>query len=178
MLVCFYFNYIFKNFVEPPSPHALKRNSIDVNMSLTDSLLSESTLSLRWEGCVEHVRSLGGYSITRLLSFIFINLKNTDGRYRSVRSTSPVETRKNETLKKKKIESRRAISKYTNLIGFCYNIKKDLKQIRSRCPCTKNQIFHQISSSFSTVLIGNQYPTFLHFYCHCNIHLTFSDTTC
>ena len=110
---------------------------------------------------MEHVQSLGGYSITRLLSFIFINLKNTDGRYRSVRSTSPVETRKNETLKKKKIESRRAISKYTNLIGFCYNIKKDLKQIRSRCPCTKNQIFHQISSSFNTVLIGNQPISYL-----------------
>ena len=110
---------------------------------------------------MEHVQSLGGYSITRLLSFIFINLKNTDGRYRSIRSTSPVETRKNETLKKKKIESRRAISKYTNLIGFCYNIKKDLKQIRSRCPCTKNQIFHQISSSFNTVLIGNQPISYL-----------------
>ena len=41
------FELHFLNFVEPPSPHALNRNSTDVDEPPTDSLLSESTFPLR-----------------------------------------------------------------------------------------------------------------------------------
>ena len=41
------FELHFLNFVEPPSPHALNRNSADADEPPTDSLLSESTSPLR-----------------------------------------------------------------------------------------------------------------------------------
>ena len=44
------FELHFLNFVEPPSPHALNRNSADIDEPPTDSVLSESASSLRWGG--------------------------------------------------------------------------------------------------------------------------------
>ena len=84
------FQLHFLNFVETPSPHALNRNSTDIDEPQTDSLLYESTLPL---GCMEFwlVQVLEGCSITRLLSSMFVNLKSTEKRYRIKRSTSPIE---------------------------------------------------------------------------------------
>ena len=43
----------FLNFIEPPAPHALNRDSTEVEIPPTNSILSESTLPLRWRGVLE-----------------------------------------------------------------------------------------------------------------------------
>ena len=62
------------------------------------------------------VQVLEGCSITGLLSFIFVNLKSTDKRYRSKRSTNPIEIINNKKLKEKQVDIQRTIQKYTNLM--------------------------------------------------------------
>ena len=62
------------------------------------------------------VQGREGCSIPRLLSFIFVNLKGTDKRYISKRSTSPIEIINNKKLKEKQVDNQRTIPKYTNLI--------------------------------------------------------------
>ena len=87
------FEIHFLNFVEPSSPHALSRISIVVDESPTNSLLPESTSPLCRGGCMKLwlVQDIEGCLIPRLLSFIFVNLKNTDKGYRSIRSASLIE---------------------------------------------------------------------------------------
>ena len=62
------------------------------------------------------VQILEGYLIPRLLSFIFVNLKSTHKRYRSIRSTSPIEIINHKKLKEEQVDIQRTIPKYTNLI--------------------------------------------------------------
>ena len=62
------------------------------------------------------VQGLEGCSIPRLLSFMFLNLGSTDKRYRSKRSTSPIEIINYKKLKEKEIDILRTISKHKNLI--------------------------------------------------------------
>ena len=62
------------------------------------------------------VQGIEGCSKPRLLSFIFVNLKSTDKRYRSKWSTSPIEIVNDKKLKEKQIDILRTISKHTNLI--------------------------------------------------------------
>ena len=59
------------------------------------------------------VQGLEDCSITRLLSFIFVNLKSTQKRYR--RYTSPIEIINDQNLKQKQREIQRKITEYTNL---------------------------------------------------------------
>ena len=62
------------------------------------------------------VQGLEGCSVPRLLSFIFVNLKSSEKRYRIKRLTSPIEILNDKKLKEKQIDIQRAISKYTNLM--------------------------------------------------------------
>ena len=99
------FELLFLDFAEPLSLHGLDRNSVDVEEPPTQSLLSESTSPLRWGGCLElwWVLGLEGCLRRRLLSYIFVNLKTIDKRYRSKRSTNPIEIINYKKLNKKQI---------------------------------------------------------------------------
>ena len=55
-----------------------------------------------------------GCSIPRLPSFIFVNLKRTDKRYRSKRSASPIELISDKKLKEKQVDNQKKIPR--NLI--------------------------------------------------------------
>ena len=57
-----------------------------------------------------------GCSIPRLLSFIYVNIKSADKRYRIKRSTIPIEITNDKKLKQKEVDIRRKIRKYTNLM--------------------------------------------------------------
>ena len=61
-------------------------------------------------------QGLEGCSIARLLSFIFVNLKSTDKRYRSKRLTNPIEIINDKKLKEKQVDIQRTNPKDTNLI--------------------------------------------------------------
>lgn len=50
------------------------------------------------------------------ISFIFVNLKNTDKGYKSIRSKTPVELINNKILKEQQTVITRMISKQRNLI--------------------------------------------------------------
>ena len=56
------------------------------------------------------------YSIPRLQTFIFVNLKSTVKDYRSKRSAGPIDIINDKKLKEKQIDILRAISKHINLI--------------------------------------------------------------
>ena len=51
------------------------------------------------------VQGLESCSIPILLSFIFVNLKSNDKRYRSKRTTSPIEIRSDKMLKEKQVDT-------------------------------------------------------------------------
>ena len=99
------FELLFLDFAEPLSLHGLDRNSANVEEPPTQSLLSESTSPLRWGGCLELglVLGLEGCLRRRLPSYIFVNLKSIDKRYRSKRSINPIEIMKYKNLNKKQI---------------------------------------------------------------------------
>ena len=62
------------------------------------------------------VQGLKGFTIPRLVSLTFVNLKSTEKLYRSKKSTSPFEIINHKKLKAKQIDIERKIPKYTNLI--------------------------------------------------------------
>ena len=97
------FELLFLDFAEPLSLHGLDRNSVDVEEPPSHSLPSESASPLRWGGCLElwWVQGLEGCLRRRLLSYIFVNLKSIGKRYRSKRSTNPIEIINHKKLNKK-----------------------------------------------------------------------------
>ena len=65
-------------------------------------------------GVLVGARSWGRLN-TKLLSFIYVNLKRSDKCYRIKRSTRPIEIINYKKLKQKEVDIWRTIRKYTNL---------------------------------------------------------------